>query len=309
MAETEKLPGIGKVKKSWVWIGVAVTAVIVGYAYIKHRQGGSASSVTAADTAAIDPATGYPTGSAQDLAALQAQTGASAGYDSYGGSDTGTGQQLYYDPADGLYDLTSPYTGTATGTGTTTTTPNTGPGTFSDDAYWVSYAEQNVTGYAASAIQGALAAYLAGIPLTTTQMSIYQAAIAVAGQPPSPGPTPTLATQSTSGTSSGSSSGSGPVTVVPQGFRATVSGLTVTLSWTNPPLPAGQGPIRSVIVAYGQSATSLPYQQTVGAGATSTTITFNSGAGSAGLTHYFEAWYDPANTGGPHAGPISAKTT
>jgi hypothetical protein len=313
MAETEKLPGIGKVKKTWVYVGIAAVAVIVGFAYYRHRQAGGSSSSTAAAAAATDPATGYPTGSAQDLAALQAQSEASSGYGSYGGSSTGTdtGQQLYYDPADGLYDLTSPYTGTTTGTGTGTTgTANTGPGTFTDDAYWVSYAEENVTGYAASAVQGALAAYLAGIPLTTTQMSIYQAAIAVAGQPPSPGPTPTLATQSTSGTGSGtSSSKGGAITVVPQGFHATVSGLTITLGWTNPPLPAGEGPVRSIIVAYGQSATSLPYQQTVGAGATSTTITFNSGAGSAGLTHYFEAWYDPANTGGPHAGPISAKTT
>lgn len=312
MAETEKLPGIGKVKKGWVWAGVAFTAAIVGFAYWRHRQaGGSASSSTpAAATAPIDPATGYPTGSPEDLAALQAQSGASDGYGSYsGGEDTGTTGQLYYDPADGLYDLTSPYTGTAA-SGTTAGTANTGPGTFTDDAYWVSYAEENVTGYSASAVQGALAAYLAGIPLTTTQMSIYQAAIAVAGTPPTPGPTPTLATQSTSGTTSGtSSSKGGAITVVPQGFHATVSGLTVTLGWTNPPLPAGQGPVRSIIIAYGQSASSLPYQQTVAAGATSTTITFNSGPGSQGLTHYFEAWYDPADTGGPHAGPISAKTT
>lgn len=192
MAGTVDLPAIGKVKSGYVWAGAAVVAVIVGYAYIRNKNSAAANSAgtgTAAAAATTDPATGYPSGSPEDLAALQAAGG--GGYGAYGGvgggyAGYGTGygaQQYYYDPADGLYDLTAPYTGS-------TGTSNTGPGTFSDNAYWVQYAIQNVQGYPASDIQGALSAYLAGLGLTTTQMSIYQAALAVAGEPPHPPKTP-----------------------------------------------------------------------------------------------------------------------
>jgi len=204
MAGEMKLPLIGKVKTTYAVAGIGLTLGIVGYAYYKHRQSaGSSSATTAAATtaatAAIDPQTGYPQGSPEDLAALQSLDGTSGyglgtsgyglggaeglgGYGGYGGGYGG--QQMYYDPADGLYDLTSPYTGSSTGTGTSTA--NTGPGTFTDNAYWVQYAIEQVQGYSASQIQGALATYLAGQGLTTTQMSIYQSALAVAGPPPSP---------------------------------------------------------------------------------------------------------------------------
>lgn len=189
-----KLPGLGEVKTPYVIGGVGLTLGIVGYAWYKHRQnaGSATASTAAADggTAAIDPQTGLPEGSPADLAALQALDGGTAaggvGEDigGAGGSLGAGGQALYYDPADGLYDLTSPYTGT--GTGTSTSTANTGPGTFTDNAYWVQYAVANVVGYTGSQIQGALAVYLAGQGMTSTEMTIYQASLAVAGPPPSP---------------------------------------------------------------------------------------------------------------------------
>jgi len=187
MAGTVDLPGIGKVKSTYVWIGAGVVVVVVGWAYLRKRSS-AGSAAAAAPAAATDPATGYPEGSAQDTAALAAQNGSGGSYAGTGGyAGTGSGysdQQYYYDPADGLYDLTSPYTG-STGAGTS----NTGPGTFTDDAYWVQYCEQNVTGYTAAQIQGALSSYLAGLGLTTTQMSIYQASLAVGGPPPAPAKT------------------------------------------------------------------------------------------------------------------------
>jgi len=211
MAGTVDLPAIGKVKTTYVWVGAAVVVVIVGWAYVRHRNSASASTAAGAGTAAaataIDPATGYPEGSAEDEAALQAQAGASA-YDGVGGGYAGagsgySGQQYYYDPADGLYDLTAPYTGSSAAEGAT----NTGPGTFTNNAYWVQYCEQNVTGYSASQIQGALSAYLAGLGLTSAQMSIYQACIAVGGTPPAPPSTPAHLANTTTGGSSGTGTG------------------------------------------------------------------------------------------------------
>lgn len=200
MAGTVDLPVIGKVKSGWVWAGGGVVLLIVGFAYVRNRgSAASASTTAAAGSTTTDPATGYPEGSAEDIAALQDQGGAYAGVGGYSGAGGGiTNQQYYYDPADGLYDLTAPYTGNGAGTA------NTGPGTFSSNAYWVQYCEQNVVGYSASQIQGALSAYLAGIGLSTTQFTIYQAALAVGGEPPEPPSKPAHLATTTSGGGSSS---------------------------------------------------------------------------------------------------------
>lgn len=172
MAGTVHLPVIGTVKTTWVIAGVGATVVILGVAYARHRSAGSAAAApddsSAAAAAAIDPETGLPEGSAGDQAALSAlDDGAAAGL----GGDTGGA--AYGEPF-------------LPGTVAASAASNTGPGTFTDNAYWLQYAEQNVTGYSVSQIQGALSAYLAGAKLTATQYTIYQVAIGVAGQPPSP---------------------------------------------------------------------------------------------------------------------------
>lgn len=237
MAGTVKLPGLGEVKTGYVWAGAAVIAVIVGFAYYRHRNSAAAASSTTdtTGTAATDPQTGYPSGSPEDLAALQqlqsglgdAYSGVGGGYAGYG---TGySGQQYYYDPQDGLYDLTSPYTGGSSDTS------NTGPGTFTDNAYWTTYCIGNVQGYSGSQIQGAIAAVLAGQALTTQQMTIWQSCIAVAGEPPVPPTTaPHLANNGggTTGGSGGGGGGGGSVTLhAPGGVRVksrTSTGFTVT---------------------------------------------------------------------------------
>ncbi|HXC83874.1 MAG TPA: PASTA domain-containing protein [Trebonia sp.] len=241
MAGTVDLPAIGRVKSGYVWGGAAVVVVAVGYFWIRNRNAAAsgATAGTAADTTTLDPETGYPEGSPEDLAALQAQSGGAYGGvgGGYAGEGTGyTGQEYYYDPADGLYDLTSPYTGASSGTS------NSGPGTFTDNAYWVQYAIENVQGYSAGQIQGALSAYLAGMGLTTTQMSIYQASVAVAGSPPDPPKSPAHL-QNGTGTGGGST-GSGTQVTVPdvisedlvnaqraigeQGLKSAVSGPATT---------------------------------------------------------------------------------
>jgi hypothetical protein len=224
MAAEADLPGIGKVKKGWVWAGMGAVALIVGIAYWKHRQnaGAAASSSATAPASAIDPETGFPEGSPQDLSALQALQGGV--YSDTGDTGSGAAGELYYDPADGLYDLTSPYD-TASAT-----SPNSGPGTFTTDAAWVQYAIENVTGYSASDVQNALALYLASQPLTTTQMSIYQAALAVAGSPPAPPSTPATlqsggSTTTTTTSSASTSKAAGPISNL-QAYSVTKTGFT-----------------------------------------------------------------------------------
>jgi hypothetical protein len=217
MADTVKLPGFGAVKKPYVWGSLAIVTLIVGVAWYRHSRsaGAGASAATAAASgttpaAPVDPETGYPEGSPQDLAALQSLEGSygltGAGASDIGDTGTGAAGELYYDPADGLYDLTAPY---QAGTGATSSTANTGPGTFTDNAYWTQYAIENVQGYSAADIQNALALYLSGAALSTTQMSIYQAAVAVAG----PAPDPPATAPHLSGGGAGTGTPGGTVTV------------------------------------------------------------------------------------------------
>lgn len=54
--------------------------VVAGYAYYRKKHPSSSSSSSSTDSSsAIDSATGYPAGSAEDIAALQAQAAASSG--------------------------------------------------------------------------------------------------------------------------------------------------------------------------------------------------------------------------------------
>jgi Fibronectin type III domain len=316
MAGTLDLPAIGRVKTGYVIGGGAVVLGIVGIAWYRHEKNAAASSAgntaAAASSTPIDPETGYPEGSPEDEAALAQLNSGYYGSSEEEGTIAGSGgQALYYDPADGLYDLTSPYEGTA-GTATSSASANTGPGTFTSNAYWVQYAIENVQGYSATDIQGALSAYLAGLGLTTTQMSIYQAALAVAGPAPDPPSTAAhLATQSATGSTSSSgtaSSSGGDITVAPGGFHVvSVKGSSVTLAWDKLTPPAGEGPVTGYVIAYGPTSGSQAYRSTAAADATQITIA-GVGGGAAG-SHYFELWALPAASGGPHAGPIEATTT
>lgn len=64
----------------WAWVAIGVAAVL-GYRWYRNRQANAAGATGATGaTGAIDPATGYVTGSPSDLAALAAQQN-SAGID------------------------------------------------------------------------------------------------------------------------------------------------------------------------------------------------------------------------------------
>jgi hypothetical protein len=221
MADTVNLPELGKTKKVYVYGAAGAVVLVVGIAYVRRSRASSAAASSAAATGtAVDPETGFPEGSAADLQALAALgTTDDTGFADTSGGSIGPGvssAQLFYDPADGLYDLTSPYV-PPTGGGTSTAgASNTGPGTFTDNAYWTQYAISNVTGYTAAQIQGAIAAVMAGQALTTTQLTIWQQCTAVAGSPPTPPSTaPHLAAQAAAGGNSSSHPAPGGISTTP----------------------------------------------------------------------------------------------
>lgn len=173
MADTVKLPGFGNVPKPVV-IGGGIAAFTVGiyfYRNKKQQQDAAAQSVANAGQTEIDPATGYPYGSAEDNAALASQ----ATYQ-VNGLDTSLSGYGYTGYAGGSG-------GGIFGTGT--------PGSFASNAEWAQYVEayeENNLGGDPVTVGNAIGKYLTGQALTTDQIGLVQSAIAIGGYPPVSGP-------------------------------------------------------------------------------------------------------------------------
>lgn len=140
--------------------------VVVGVAYYRHQKAAQAAAAASTTTAAtdaanatgIDPATGFPYGSAEDSAALAQMQGLN-----YGGGTLGAGG------SQGQYP------------------PGTGP-PFSSNATWAQYCEQTMGSSGSDAIAAALGHYLTGSPLQSGEATIVDQAIAIGGYPPTAGP-------------------------------------------------------------------------------------------------------------------------
>ena len=171
MAETVNLFG-SQVKKGYVIAGGAVVVLAVGYGWYRNRQAGAsaaATQATATDTtgtsstdAGIDPATGYPYGSAADTEALAQMSGGYGGY-GYGGGGGG-----------GYY-----------GGG------GSGGGGYTTNGQWAQAAESYLVGTvggSADTVAAALGKYITGQPVTQDQVDVIEQAIAFTGYPPVNGP-------------------------------------------------------------------------------------------------------------------------
>lgn len=297
---------------------VGGSGLAIWYA-VKQRK---AAASSAASSTAIDPVTGLPYSQDQVTDPLTGMTYLAEAQEY--GSVSAAEQAVAGEASD---DFSSGSGTTGTGSAGTTTTAGTG---YSSNAAWAQAVEAGLTdiGYTSTDVSAALGQYLNSLPETSAQAGIVAAALAEYGPPPvgsftiiqAPATPPTGSGSGGTGTStpppattpppaSTPPSGGGPITVAPSGFHVvSVNGLSITLGWDPLTPPAGEGPLRGYVVAYGQSPGALSYQQSAGPEANGTTITFNSGAGANDLTHYFECWATPASSGGPHAGPISAKT-
>jgi hypothetical protein len=156
-------------KKTAAIVGIGGVGLLGIVYYRSKKNAGSSTPATSSDTSStdstdssnIDPATGYPYGSAEDVQALQSQQMIGGGFGSvYGGGPGGS------------------------------TTPGTTPGAFTTNAQWSQYAEDylvNTVGLNASDVGNALGKYLTGQPVTSDMVVIINQAIAFAGAVPVPG--------------------------------------------------------------------------------------------------------------------------
>jgi Fibronectin type III domain len=309
----------------WVVYGGVGAVVVGGILYFKSRSSSGSSGGTGTSASATDPETGLPyseddqvdplTGLTYLAEAEQygsvaaAEQAVEAGYGSAGAESDDEG-----------------YSGEAYGEPTYTTAEGSAE-TYATNSEWAAAVQAglpSITGDSSSDVATAVANYLAGLPLTTTQANDIQVALAEFGPPPTGSFSIIAASSSSGATSTGSSTSPGggattttttapaapkPITVAPTGFRvvSVTGGDNVNLAWNALEPPAGQGPLTGYMIAYGPTSGSQQYKQEVGGQTTEATVP-GVGAGSAGK-HYFELWALPAKTGGPHAGPIEATTT
>lgn len=235
MADTVKIPGMGEVSKKEATIFGVILVAVIAVAYYRHTKNAAASTATTTAAPVVDSATGYPTGSAEDLAALAAQNG-TYNYSGYGAGGGGSNVQ---------------------GGGA----PSTGTG-FVSNSQWAQAAEDYLvnTVYQGDTTQSANVAaaigkYLTGQPLTTDMVSIVEQAIAFQGMPPIAGTDgfpPSFHTQAPSAGVGGGNppigqQGNGGIPATgPWNLSARIIGPTeVDLNWTQ------QGNITRYQVNYG----------------------------------------------------------
>jgi len=199
MAEPDvKAPGGGKgtvkifgqsMSKKTLMIAALVGAGVLGYAYYSKRKNASSGTAAAGATGSIDPATGYPYGSAEDTAALAAQSG-SGTTGGYGGIDPLTG--LPYGSVQDQQALQdSGFPVGATGAGSTSSTSPAA--TTVTNAEWEQECIANleaggVDQATISNAESGLPRYLAHLTMSSAQGTAVQLAVGLTGPPPSGGP-------------------------------------------------------------------------------------------------------------------------
>lgn len=179
MAENP-LAGLSKNEKIGLGIGSAALLGFTIYRYQKQKQAAAADAAAAAAAQApgtgagssdqIDPATGFPYGSAEDAAALTAQSGYNSPIGGLGYSDTSY-----------LYGGYPGYPGSGYPTS----------GGYTSNAQWSQAAENylvQTVGADANSVGNALGKYITGGTVDDNQQAIINQAIAFNGFPPVSGP-------------------------------------------------------------------------------------------------------------------------
>ena len=166
---TVKTP-FGAMKKKTAVIVGGGGAVVVGIAYYRSKQAAAANAAATASaatsaangtgdpSAGIDPATGYPYGSAEDAAAIAGQQGISY----------------------------NPYSPLGGGGGGNPFPPGANGPPFTANYQWAQYCETAMGSTGSDAIASAIGHYLAGAQLQDSEVTIVQEAIAIGGQVPVP---------------------------------------------------------------------------------------------------------------------------
>ena len=282
----------GKKVNKWVVYGGIGAAVIVGYIYFKNKNASNTSSAT--NPSAIDPVTGLPysedntvdplTGMTY-LAEAQEYGSVSAAESAYAGNTSGS--------------LGSSVGGSSSGLGYGYPTSNVGSSastttTYASNSDWgqSAIAALEAMGYSSADSTSAIAAYLAGMTLTSEQSQLVQLATAEIGPPPTsiavqttPASSNSGSTTTTTGTSSPTSSTSSGSTTAskstsyqfpaPQNLSAGSGGKgKINVSWAPVVGPGGQQPT-GYTVAYGRTSGAQTWENVVKG--TSTTLNTQSG--------------------------------
>ena len=189
-----QVPGAGKVSRKAAAGGVIVVFVLVVVYYVRKKSASSASSAAATAATAATPSDQYPadgtTGNPQDPYSTDPATGTTYGNEAsgsggaYGAYGSGAASGLYYDPATGAYDLTSPY-------GTTPSGSAGGP-PFANNSAWSIWVigQLQAVNYSidTGALTNAIGLYLDGQALDAAQRQYVFDATAIGGDPPVAGP-------------------------------------------------------------------------------------------------------------------------
>ncbi len=156
LSGTVNVPAMGKVEKKTLVIVGGIAAVVLGIVWYRSR---SATPSDAGANVGINPATGYPFGSAEDLAALAAQ-------------------DSYVNPAQSLAPGGGGQYPESTG--------------FTTNALWAQavqeYMMENEIVGDGSTLASALGKYLTGTAMTDAEKALVNQAIAYKGYPPVAGP-------------------------------------------------------------------------------------------------------------------------
>lgn len=165
MADTVKVPGIGPVKKPWLYAGIGITAGILIWAYYRRSSGGggSAAPAAAADAGLTDP---YSQGSDASGYNMIYPPGSSSGdYSPYG-------YDIYGNPLPAPTGL--------------------GGGAITTNSDWASAAESTLqdSGVSLSVATTAITRVLGGLSVTSVQRDYFMQAVGTLGQPPQGYPTP-----------------------------------------------------------------------------------------------------------------------
>ena len=267
-------------------IGLAAGAAgLLGFTIYRYQKQKSSDAATAAADAAaqapgtgagtadqVDPATGFPYGSAEDSAALTAQSG-------------------YISPIGGLGSSGVSYNYGGQGAY---------PQGFTNNAQWSQAAEDylvNTAGADANTVGNALGKYITGQTVTSDQQSIINQAIAFEGYPPVGGPDgypPSIRTAAPTSTVPPPTTGGGTVYAgnPPSGLKLLNNGRTaVRIGWNATP-----------------NATSYTVNL-VGHGPSNTNKTWeNIGTLKPNTSYTVQVWANPTKSGGPHA-TLTFKTT
>ena len=299
----------GKKIPKWAVFGIAGTGIVAGVLYYRHEEAVNAASNTASSSPAdnpdaIDPVTGLPYSEDNEI---DPETGMTYLAEAQEYGSVAAAEAAYSEAAEdseagdsGLaYDEPASNVSTAATSGITT------------NSEWASQAvaDLEALGYSSADATSAIAAYLAGMTLTSDQASLVQTAVAELGPPPAGSfsittapSTTTSASGSTSTTtaSSSSSSSSGDWSYpAPTNLQAGSGGAgKIDVSWNAVVGPQDQKP-DTYTIAYGRTSGAQTWKVTTPA--TSTVLTTQKG-----MTEYIEVWANGGPKAPPHAGPVKA---